>query len=76
MTQSVKYEITETSDQGMILQCYDSEVADQFDDFLIEILDEEVHLAFSENKVTFYFGTKFSISEIDSLFETFRNKIL
>ena len=72
MTDSVEIRIFDTEDAGTVLQCYDAEVADQFDDFLIENLDEEVHFKFNEDSVLFFFGNNNSIPTVQALYNQFQ----
>jgi hypothetical protein len=60
---------------GLVLQCYDTEIADQFDDFLIDNLDQEIPIRFEEGHVSFFFGREFSVTEITALFGKFEKEL-
>ena len=60
---------------GTILWCYDIEIADRFDDFLLTNLDKEIYFKFDDDCVAFYFGKEFSVSEVSELYMKFQKGI-
>ena len=56
---------------GVVLSCFGSDVADQFEDFLAEVHDLSFSLKFEGDKTSFYFGKKTSTTYISGLFERF-----
>lgn len=66
--------IYETEDYGTVLECFDAETADQFDDFLVENSYEEISFKFEEGRVLFYFGKDLSTSFVQDLYIKFQKE--
>lgn len=64
MSYSKMFKIIEDSEIGVVLNCFDAEISDQFDDFLIENLDQDVHFKFQDGCTQFLFGKAFSASDV------------
>ena len=76
MKDTGNFKIFDDPEVGIVLKCYDSEIADQFDDFLIDNLDLEVHFKFSDRSVSFFFGKEFSVLDVSAIYTKFEEKFL
>lgn len=63
--------ITETAEYGVALRLIDTELADEFDDYLSEQVYVLFNIAYDENGVIFYFGLASERSKVLALFEGF-----
>lgn len=75
MTDAANFKVIEDVETGIVLRCYDTERADQFDDFLVENLDQEIYFKFDNECVSFFFGKLMSISEVTDLYKKFEKGI-
>ena len=75
MSNVEKFKVISDEKFGVILQCSDVELADQFDDFLIENFDHEVSFKFEEGCVSFFFGKELSVPYITDLYKKFVKEI-
>lgn len=71
MNQSLKLEVIATSKYGIVVECNDIEVADQFDDFLTTNFRGEFTLKFEASKVSFFMGRGAPIEKIRQLCKIF-----
>ncbi len=58
-------------EHGIILRCNNQELADQFDDFLVTSLDEEISIKFEDKSTLFFFGKKHSAADVENLYAKF-----
>ena len=63
--------IAETAEYGVTLRLSDTQLADEFDDYLAEQCYVLFNQAFDENGVIFYFGQASERSKVLALFEEF-----
>ncbi|OWJ64516.1 hypothetical protein [Inquilinus limosus] len=70
MTISNKIEFYLTPEHGEVVDCYDEEMVDSFDDFLAEQRGEKFSLRFAEGKVTFL-PQRTSAEVVESLLREF-----
>lgn len=69
-----RFEISETKKFGVYLKIYDSELADEFDDFIngdCYVLSE---IKFESDGVHFYFGQASSVEKVSDLVKKFLSK--
>lgn len=64
-------QIEESAEHGVVWKCRDSELADQFDDFLTEQCFVLFTIKFDGDEVSFFFGQASSVDRVRSLFEEF-----
>jgi hypothetical protein len=64
MSLNHQIEIFSSTEHGTIARCQDTELADQFEDFLTENTTFEFVLKFEGNIVTFIFGESVSTEEV------------
>jgi hypothetical protein len=55
------FTITQTENHGIRVDCYDDETADQFDDYMTEVLDMEFDIGAKENVKMFWLGNGFTL---------------
>lgn len=67
-----KLNISESKEYGVILEIFDIELADQFDDFLNGNCYVFSELKFKSDYVTFYFGQASCIEAVNNLLERFK----
>jgi hypothetical protein len=58
-------------ESGIVFECYDTEMSDQFDDFLVQNVDQEIYLRFEGGRILFIFGRSSSIEEVCDLYRRF-----
>jgi hypothetical protein len=69
-----KFELTDSSEFGVVLKFFDVEMADQFDDFLTEKCYVHYSTKFDRDSREFYFGQAGSREKILTLIERFKNE--
>jgi hypothetical protein len=67
----IQFEITESTDYGTVVQIFDTEWADQFEDFLTEKCYVLFNTKLEQNGVTFFFGQASSSVKVRELFDRF-----
>jgi hypothetical protein len=60
-----------TPEHGVVVDCYDTEIADRFDDFLTEERGKKFSLRFEKDKTTFFLPKQNSIEVIEGLLREF-----
>ena len=71
MTKSEKINFYLVPGHGAVVDCYDEEMADSFDDFLAERREEEFSLKISEGKITFFLPKQNSNEAIEGIIKEF-----
>lgn len=66
-----KFEISESKEYGVILKINDTELADEFDDYLTENSPISYSLKFSESNVEFFLGRFVDVEHIQNLVTKF-----
>lgn len=66
MKEGVEYSLIK-SEYGLDLHILDYEMADEFQDFLVEKCDVELSCSFPDSGMIFYFGHEFSLDKVQSL---------
>lgn len=66
--------IFETEEFGIVLEFHDAEIADQFDDFLVNNSYENIPFKFEEGSVLYYFGKDISIASVEALYNQFQKE--
>jgi len=69
-----RFKIYETQEHGVILEIYDTELADKFDDYLNENCYVFSELRFESDYVCFYFGQASHLEKVGILIKNFLNK--
>ena len=75
MSDAEKFTVFDDAEFGIVLQCGDIEIADHFDDFLIDNLDQEIYFKFDAGRVSFFFGKELSVLDVKALFMKFEKDI-
>lgn len=57
----VNFTVRTTDEYGVFIDCDDRETADEFDDYLTEVLDLEISFIFGESITTFIMGESMTI---------------
>jgi hypothetical protein len=71
MTSKGSFRVDEDPQYGVVVQCFDVEVADQFEDFLSERNYVLFHVKFEGPAVMFYFGQASSREKLEAIIERF-----
>lgn len=71
MSISSEIKISETVEYGAMLRCPDTELADQFEDFLTESCFVLFKTKLDSQEVTFFFGQASSVQKVRDLYECF-----
>lgn len=66
MKECVDYTLIK-SEHGLDLHIIDYEMADEFEDFLVEKCDISLSCSFPDSGMIFYFGHEFSLDKVQSL---------
>lgn len=79
MSADSKIKLSDTCEHGVMLTCFDLELADQFEDFLTEDCFVFFNTKQGVQEVAFFFGQASSEQKVSALYERFqksRNQIL
>jgi hypothetical protein len=76
MNTRISVEIQELHEYGTILKIGDTEVADQFEDFLTEHRFVLFNVKFEPDGVSFYFGQASSAARVRDLYNVFSRDVL
>jgi len=68
---SAEVEVFETSEHGTVLRCRDTELADQFEDYLTEQCYVLFSTRFESTATSFFFGQASSVATVRELFDRF-----
>ncbi len=74
MSTNSEIKISETAEYGAMLRCPDTELADQFEDFLTESCFVLFKTKLDSQEVTFFFGQASSVQKVRDLYERFIGK--
>jgi len=67
--------ITTSPTGDILVTICDAEIADAFDDFLVDSVSSEVFFKFDDNRVEFCFGTSLTVSQIEELCARFSRSL-